>query len=187
MGGERTWVAVFGSSEPGPSDPLYEDARRLGRLLAAAGHGVITGGYGGVMEGASRGAFEAGGETIGVTCATFVSRRPNGFLGREVRAEDLFSRTRLLLDMSDCYVVLRGKSGTLAELSLLWASHRAGSLSDRRVVLLGDCWVGLLRHLVRDGLIEPEQLAMTRAVETVEEAAGEADAAVAALRGRVGE
>jgi len=53
-------VAVFGSSEPAAGDPLYEAARRVGSLLAGAGYDVVTGGYGGVMEGASRGAVEAG-------------------------------------------------------------------------------------------------------------------------------
>jgi hypothetical protein len=186
MRADGTWVAVFGSSEAGEGDPLYEEARRLGSLLAASGHGVITGGYGGVMEAASRGAFEAGGKTIGVTCAIFPSRVPNAYLREEIRALDLFERTRTLVERADAYVVLRGKSGTLAELSLVWALHRAGALVGRRVVLLGDAWVGLLRHLVCDGWIEPEQLRMTKAAASAEEAAAEADAAVAAQRGDVG-
>lgn len=181
-----TWVAVFGSSETEEGEPLYEEARRLGALLAASGHGVITGGYGGVMEAASRGALEAGGKTVGVTCAIFPSRVPNAYLREEIRAPDLFERTRALVESADAYVVLRGKSGTLAELSLVWALDRAGALAGRRVVLLGDAWVGLLRHLVRDGLIEPEQLRMTKAAASPEEAAAEADAAVAAWRGDVG-
>jgi uncharacterized protein (TIGR00730 family) len=181
-----TWVAVFGSSEAEEGEPLYEEARRLGALLAASGHGVVTGGYGGVMEAASRGAFEAGAMTLGVTCSIFPSRVPNAFLREELRTSDLFERTRALVEAADAYVVLRGKSGTLAELSLVWALHRAGTLPGRRVVLLGDAWVDLLRHLVRDGMIEPEQLQMTRAAASPEEAAAEADAAIAAGRGNVG-
>lgn len=178
-----TWVAVFGSSEPGPSDPLYENALRLGSLLATAGHGVVTGGYGGVMEAASKGAQEAGGRTLGITCEAFRGRSPNAYLSEEIRARDLFERTRLLLEHAHAFVVLRGKSGTLAELAFLWACHRSGGLSGRSVVLLGDAWVDLLRHLVRDEMIEPEQLDITRAASTPEEAAGQIDAAVAALRG----
>lgn len=186
MNRNGTWVAVFGSSETREGEPLYEEARRLGSLLAGSGHGIVTGGYGGVMEAASRGALEAGGKTLGVTCAIFPSRVPNAFLTGEIRAPDLFERTRSLVEAADAYVVLRGKSGTLAELSLVWALHRAGALAGRRVVLLGDAWVGFLRHLVRDGMIEPEQLQMTKAAASPEEAAAEADAAVAALRGNVG-
>ncbi len=78
-------IAVFGSSEPLEGEPLYEQARRVGALLAAAGYRVVTGGYGGVMEGASRGAIERGGEAIGVVCgAVFPARSPNRYL-TEVR------------------------------------------------------------------------------------------------------
>ena len=59
-------IAVFGSSEPEAGSAPYETAYRLGTLLAAARHPVVTGGYGGVMEAASRGAREAGGTTIGI-------------------------------------------------------------------------------------------------------------------------
>lgn len=73
----RNLVAVFGSADPPEGDPLYELARTVGGLLVNAGYGVLTGGYGGVMEGASRGAAEAGGVAIGVTCAVFGDRAPS--------------------------------------------------------------------------------------------------------------
>ena len=68
-------IAVFGSSEPSDGDPLYERAQRLGHRLAKAGFGVITGGYGGVMEAASRGAYEAGGKSIGVVSTSLKNSR----------------------------------------------------------------------------------------------------------------
>ncbi len=169
--GMRT-IAVFGSSEPRPGDLLYETARAVGRLLAGAGFRVVTGGYGGVMEGASRGAAEAGGSPLGVVCGIFRERAPNPYLGEVVDTPELFTRTRTLIEAADGYVVLEGKSGTLAELALLWALHRAGSLDRRPVVLLGDAWRPLLRHLVRAGMIESEQFDVTRVVDTPEEALG---------------
>ena len=87
-------MAVFGSSEPVPGDPLYEQARRLGTLLAGAGHSVVTGGYGGVMQAACQGAREAGGRTLGIGCAIFTDRTPNPYLDDTVIAPDLFDRTR---------------------------------------------------------------------------------------------
>ncbi|MDI6694379.1 MAG: hypothetical protein QME21_04975 [Anaerolineales bacterium] len=59
-------VTVFGGSRPTPED--YEQALHLGRLLGGSGYIVLTGGYIGVMEAVSRGASEAGGHVIGVTC-----------------------------------------------------------------------------------------------------------------------
>ena len=166
-------VAVFGSADPPPGDPLYELARRVGGLLAAAGYGVLTGGYGGVMEGASRGASEAGGVAIGVTSATFSGRTPNRYLSDVREAPDLVTRTGALIESACGYIVLHGKSGTLAELTLVWALHRAGSLGPRPVVLLGAAWRPFLHHLVRGAMIEDEQLAITRVVDGPEEAVHE--------------
>lgn len=61
-------IAVFGGSQPKEGDPAYAEAYELGSLLAQAGHTVLTGGYIGTMEAVSRGAAEAGGHVIGVTC-----------------------------------------------------------------------------------------------------------------------
>jgi uncharacterized protein (TIGR00730 family) len=155
-------VAVFGSSEPTEGQALYEEAREVGRLLAARGFTVVTGGYGGVMEGASRGAREGGGTALGVTCALFEGRRPNAYLTEERRAGDLFERTRILLGLPSGYVVLHGKSGTLAELAFLWALSRAGSLEGRTVVLLGDAWARLLELLSETEMLEQGQRAITR-------------------------
>jgi len=165
-----TAVAVFGSSEPGEGEPLYALARRLGALLADTGHLVVTGGYGGVMEAACRGASEAGGRTLGVTCAIFSGRTPNGYLLESVETRDLHDRTRELIARSDAFVVLSGKSGTLAELTFLWALHRAGCLDRRPVVLVGDEWRHLLRHLLRAGILEGPEFDVTQVVDTPEEA-----------------
>ena len=59
-------VSVFGSARTPEGSPVYESARETGRLLVEAGYGVITGGGPGVMEAAARGAFEAGGRSIGL-------------------------------------------------------------------------------------------------------------------------
>jgi len=168
-------IAVFGSSEPLQGEPLYEEARRVGTLLVTAGYGVVTGGYGGVMEAASRGATEAGGRAVGVTCAIFSHRTPNPFLTERRHTEDLIERTAVLVAAGRGFVVLHGKSGTLAELTLLWALHRAGSLGPRPVVLLGDAWRPFLHHLVRGGMIEADQLAITRVADDPEDAVGLVD------------
>ena len=166
----RSSVAVFGSSEPSEGEPLYAQARSLGALLAAHGHVVVTGGYGGVMEAACRGALESGGRTLGVTCAIFSGRKPNRYLDESIETRDLHDRTRELIARSDAFVVLPGKSGTLAELTFLWALHRAGCLEGRPVVLLGDEWRHLLRHLLRAAILNGSELDITRVVDTPEEA-----------------
>ena len=159
MAGYR--VAVFGSSAPVEGEPLYELAREIGAALARAGHLLISGGYGGVMEGASRGAREAGGDTIGVTCRTFPTRTPNAWIVREIPTDDLWQRTRVLVDSADAFVVLAGKAGTLAEIGFLWALDRAGALRGKPILAVGPAWGGLLRYLRDEDWLEPEQLART--------------------------
>ncbi|HKQ59755.1 MAG TPA: LOG family protein [Candidatus Polarisedimenticolaceae bacterium] len=163
-------IAVFGSSEPAPGAADYELARRLGAALARAGHPVVNGGYGGVMEAASRGAREAGGEVIGVTCRAFAQRRPNAYLTTEVATTDLLARTAELIARAAGFVVLPGKAGTLAELAQLWALDRAGCLGGRPVVLLGARWQGLLDYLAAAQLLDEDQVNHTRVVRTVEHA-----------------
>lgn len=153
-----TVVAVYGSSEPVAGSADYETARRLGSLLAAAGFTVLTGGYGGVMEAAARGAREAGGRNVGITCEAFSGRSPNRWLDEVVPAADLLLRTRELIDRAQGYVVLPGKAGTLAELALLWALDRAGCLGPRPVVLLGDRWGAVLRSLRENHVLEVSQI-----------------------------
>lgn len=163
-------ISVFGSSEPLPGDRLYESARELGRRLAHEGRPVLTGGYGGVMEGASRGASEAGGRSIGVVCSIFADRSPNSYLSEVIPSRDLHERNRLLVEGAAGFVVLDGKAGTLAELALLWALHRAGCLARRPVVLLGDPWLALVEHLERSKRLESAQLEITHHARTPEEA-----------------
>jgi hypothetical protein len=163
-------VAVFGSSDPLPGSEAYEEARHLGRLLASAGARVVSGGYGGVMEAASRGACEAGGTCLGVTGSFFGGRAPNAWLTETVAARDLFERTRLLMDLSDAFIILPGKSGTIAELAFLWALDRARLLGGKPVVLCGAIWPPLIEAIERAGALEPEQRNKTSLCGSTQEA-----------------
>ena len=154
-------VAVFGSSEPREGSGEYEVARRIGGMLAGAGARVASGGYGGVMEAASRGCVEAGGATIGITCSLFAARSPNTWLTEVREGADLFERTRLLIDESDAFIILPGKSGTLAELAFLWALDRAGALGGKPIVLCGTAWRTIVDAIEGAGALEPAQRLIT--------------------------
>jgi uncharacterized protein (TIGR00725 family) len=171
-------VTVFGSSEPRESDPAYGLAYRTGQALARNGFTVITGGYGGVMEAASRGASEAGGHTVGVLSKIFSARDPNPYLSETVSSNDLYERTRLLIDRAEGYVVLAGRAGTLAELAWVWALARAGCLSGRPIVALGAPWPDLL------DLLEEHDMLDLVAREMTERAADENEA-VTILKRRI--
>jgi uncharacterized protein (TIGR00730 family) len=154
-------VAVFGSSEPQEHDRVYELARRTGAVLAQAGFAIVTGGYGGVMEAACRGARERGGRTLGVLSEIFAHRSPNPYLTETLQSGDLYERTRLLIERSDAYVVMAGKAGTLAELAWVWALARAGCLTPRPVVVLGPPWAEILDLLEARDMLDPIAARMT--------------------------
>jgi uncharacterized protein (TIGR00730 family) len=136
-------VTIFGGSQPQPGDAAYEDARLLGRLLAEAGHAVLTGGYIGTMESASRGAAEAGGHVIGVTCEEIERWRPGGanrWVVEERRFPTLHDRLLALIDGCDAAIALPGGPGTLAEITLMWNRMLVNAVAARPLILIGDGW-----------------------------------------------
>jgi len=163
---EGRLISVFGGSDEAPGSPAYEVARDVGRRLAEKGFLVQNGGYGGVMEASSRGAREAGGRSIGITTRAFTFRTSgNAYLDVERPETDLFDRTRRLIDDAAGFIVLKGRTGTLAELTFLWALAKSGLLGDKPVILLGESWNGLLFALRRLDLLDPEALVGTRVVD----------------------
>jgi uncharacterized protein (TIGR00730 family) len=162
-------VTVFGSSRVLPGEPAYEEARRLGRLLAEAGYGLCTGGYAGVMEAASRGAVEAGGHAIGVTVTSWASRlRPNEWVREEVTMPDLFQRIARLT-ATDAYVAMPGGLGTLGEVALTWNLFQTQSIPRRPMVLVGPAWRSALECLPAAVRIEPRDLELVRVVDAVDD------------------
>src|SRR5437762_9027786 len=109
---ESKIVTVFGSSRPKEGDAAYAEARELGYALATKGFVVCTGGYGGVMESASRGAKDAGGRTLAVT-AKFFQARANRWVDEEIRVDTWESRLVELVRRGHGYVACKG--GTRSE------------------------------------------------------------------------
>lgn len=136
-------VAVFGGANPQAEGASYADAYRLGQILAQAGHTVLTGGYIGIMEAASRGAAEAGGHVIGVTCQeveTWRQVKPNAWVLEERRFVTLHERLLALIDGCDAAVALPGGIGTLAEISLMWNRMHISAIPTKPLILVGRGW-----------------------------------------------
>ena len=136
-------ITVFGSSRPEPGTGDYEEARMLGKALAKRGFAVCTGGYGGVMEGVSRGAREAGGKTYGVT-AEFFSRSANSWVEVEVRKKTWQERLFALIAMGDGFVACKGGTGTLVELAVVWEMLNKDVMRRKPFAVLGPFWQPIL-------------------------------------------
>ena len=169
-------IAVYGSARPAAGDALYEDARRLGALLARQGHTVMTGGYCGMMEAVSRGAEEAGGKTIGVTCAEIERYRPSGanpWVQVNIHTETLNQRLEVLTRQPDAMIALPGGIGTLAELSLALNLSVISPDCAKPLVLIGPAWRKTLEtfYAQNNSLTSREDMERVRFCLTPEEAA----------------
>jgi uncharacterized protein (TIGR00730 family) len=136
-------ITVFGGSQPKEGSKAYEEARHLGRMLAERGHIVATGGYMGTMEAVSRGASEAGGHVIGVTCIDIEDWRgskANAWVKEERKKKTLLERLQALIEGCDAAIALPGGPGTLTEISLMWNLMIVESLPPRPLTLVGSGW-----------------------------------------------
>lgn len=139
-------ITVFGSSRPHELDAGYAEALELGRQLAGRGFRVCTGGYGGVMEAASRGAKEAAGRTLAVT-AEFFRMRANRWVDEEVRVKTWQERLFELVRRGNGYVACRGGTGTLVELAVVWEMLNKGVMERRPFVALGEFWRPIIERV----------------------------------------
>lgn len=168
-------VTIFGGTKPRPGEPAYLEAERLGALLARAGHTVITGGYIGTMEAASKGAAEAGGHVVGITCDEIEAWRggkANPWVLEEQKVGTLQERMILLMERADAVLALPGGIGTLAEISLLWNRMIIEASPRKPLVLIGPGWQAVVDQLAAmDGYFPPAHIDMLRLAAGVEEAA----------------
>ena len=170
MGDDIKTVAVFGSSRREENSPLYQEAYELGCLLAQGGYAVLSGGYSGSMGAVSRGAAEAGGYVIGITCAIFDPLAPNPWLSEESKAPDMLARLRCMLERADGFVALRGGIGTLSEVTLAWSLLQTGSLKCKPLVLLGQDWQPIMDAFRAHTDLGSEIASLARVVATPAEA-----------------
>ncbi|HKJ38109.1 MAG TPA: LOG family protein [Anaerolineales bacterium] len=146
-------ITVFGGSQPKEGDTAYAEAQELGRLLAQRGHTVLTGGYIGTMEAVSRGANEAGGHVVGVTCEdieAWRAVRPNQWVKEERREKTLIGRLQLLIEGCEAALALPGGVGTLTEVALMWNLMIVESLPRRPLILIGRGWQSTFDQFFKD-------------------------------------
>ena len=144
-------ISVFGTGRARAGEPAYELAYKLGKSLAEAGFIIANGGYGGTMSAAAKGAAEAGGETIGVTCTSFKRSKPNEYISREIVTTSLDERLDTLIKLGQGYVVLPGGTGTLLELAKVWELKNKGFLRENKpIILVGEFWKPLVDLISTD-------------------------------------
>lgn len=171
-------IVFFGSARLAPEGPLgryYEEARELARLITewsktlpspAHRYIVCSGGGGGIMEAANRGASDAGGRTIGLNIGLPHEQRPNPYITRELSFEFhyFFMRKLWFAHLARALVVFPGGFGTLDELTEILTLTQTRKLERHVPVLLygRDYWNEIINFeaLVRHGMIDHDDLAL---------------------------
>jgi hypothetical protein len=144
-------ITIFGTANAKFGEPAYELAYQTGKLLAEAGFTIANGGYGGTMLAASKGAAEAGGKTIGVTCSAFKGSTANEYITREIVTKSLDERLDTLIKLGQAYVLLPGGTGTLLELAKVWELKNKGFIeADKPIILVGGFWKPLVDLIASD-------------------------------------
>lgn len=146
-------IAIFGSARTRPDDPDYKAAQETGALLAAQGFAVITGGGPGIMEAANRGAFEAGGLSIGCNIELPFEQRPNAYQTLSLTFKYFFVRKMMFVKYSLAFIIFPGGFGTFDELFEALTLIQTKKIRNFPIVLFGSSyWSGMLDWLRKDVL-----------------------------------
>jgi len=167
-------VSIFGSARTKPDDPAYQMAARTAALFAKENFAVITGGGGGIMEAANKGAAEAGGVSVGLNISLPFEQKPNPYANVQLQFYYFFVRKVMFVKYAMAYIILPGGFGTLDELFeavTLIQTHRIRPLP---VFLMdSDYWGGLVdwirARLLKENLISPEDIEIFQVIDDPEE------------------
>ena len=155
---DRPAITVFGSARIREDNPIYAEAREVGRLLAETGFAVVTGGGPGVMEAANRGARDAGGLSVGFNIELPHEQFTNQYLDISLTFKHFYARKTMFVKAAEGFVIFPGGFGTLDELFESLTLIQTGKVEHFPVVLYGkDYWNGLLQW-IRDKPLYEEKV-----------------------------
>ena len=167
-------VTVFGSARTRPDHPDYQAAVEVGRLLAGRNLATITGGGPGIMEAANKGAFDAGGVSVGCNISLPHEQSANPYQTVSIDFHYFYARKVMFLKYASAFVCFPGGYGTMDEFFETLTLIQTGKARPMPVILYGrDFWSGLLgwlRQSLAPQMIDGEDLDIFRVVDTPAEA-----------------
>ncbi len=168
-------VTVFGSACTTPDDKYYKHAVELGSRFAQAGFATITGGGPGIMEAINKGAFEAGGESIGLNISLPMEQDPNPYQTRSMDFRYFFVRKLIFVKYAKAFVNFPGGFGTMDEFFESMTLIQTEKIEPFPVILFGsDFWTGLVDWMKDTMLdthnnIDPKDLDLFTITDDVDE------------------
>jgi uncharacterized protein (TIGR00730 family) len=171
-------VSIFGSARTANENQYYKIAEDCARMLTERGYGVISGGGPGIMEAANKGAFEAGGKSVGLNIDLPFEQFHNKYIDRDkiLEFDYFFVRKVMFMKYSQGFIVLPGGFGTMDELFEALTLIQTGKVARFPIVLVGkEYWSGLMDWVKNTMLnvennIKEDDLNLYRLVDTAEEA-----------------
>src|SRR5439155_25821345 len=143
-------VSIFGSARTRPDDPMYRAAEETARLLAKAGFAVITGGGPGIMEAANKGAFEAGGESVGLNITLPQEQEANRYQTITLDFHYFYARKVMFTKYATAFVCFPGGYGTLDETFETLTLIQTLKVEALPIILYGsEYWSGLAEWISR--------------------------------------
>lgn len=147
-------ISIFGSARTPVDDRYYKAAKETAALLARAGYAVITGGGPGIMEAANRGAFEAGGLSVGCNIELPFEQYANPYLTRSLTFRYFFVRKMMFVKYSLGFIIFPGGFGTLDELFEALTLIQTRKIRNFPVVLFGSDYWKLLMDWIRETALQ---------------------------------
>ncbi|MDO9042876.1 MAG: TIGR00730 family Rossman fold protein [Desulfocapsaceae bacterium] len=166
-------VTIYGSARTTTDNPYYKLAEELAGKLAQAGYGIITGGGPGIMEAANKGAFEAGGISIGLNIHLPHEQTPNAYINFPLHFKYFFVRKVMFMKYSMAFICMPGGFGSLDELFESLTLIQTQSVKPFPVILIGsDFWGGLLEWIkdkfITNGTISKDNLLLIDVMDDVD-------------------
>lgn len=146
---QETIISVFGSGLTLSTDSYFNDVIEIGKLLAENHFVVCCGGYAGTMEAVCKGAKSADGKTIGVTL-NISEPVPNEYTDEKVVMENWVERLMEMIALGDKYLILKGGSGTLVEISTILEMMNKHLMKEKKMVFYSDFWKPVIELLKID-------------------------------------
>jgi hypothetical protein len=164
-------VSIFGSARTRADDPYYQAAQETAAQLAGNGYAVITGGGPGIMEAANKGAFEAGGLSIGCNIELPFEQNSNPYLTKGLKFKYFFVRKMMFVKYSLGFIIFPGGFGTLDELFEALTLIQTKKIRNFPVVLFGSTyWEGLLGWIrdfaLKEGKVSEQDLKLLHVTDS---------------------
>ncbi len=166
-------ISFFGSARVSPDDPIYQKAENLARRFAKLNFAIITGGGGGIMEAANKGAAEAGGVSVGLNILLPHEQKPNAYANITQEFKYFFIRKVMFVKYAMAYIIFPGGFGTLDELFEAITLIQTHRIKPFPVILVGTAyWTGLIEwikaNLLKEKMISPDDIDIIQVMDDPE-------------------